>query len=164
MHLFFPSDSSSSWWAVRATSGLDLGLLYGNLPIGVPAVVGDLCTDFQKQSHTVNRSDASILLFQIPLELGVHVGLGSFRDRATWRGFVLGAAWVPTLTYLKPSTGDGQGNLSLAGLELSLDLTTLDTKEERRPRQHYRFAAVVLPATQEGAPFVATMSFGAVWY
>jgi hypothetical protein len=165
MHFVMPKATGDSpWWALRAGGGIDLGVLYGNVPTGVTPVAGDLCPKFEKATHDVDYGDGPLLLFQVPFHLGVQMGLGNFHDGYAWRGIVLGAGWAPTFTYLKPSGVGGHGHVSLAGMELSLDFTTLYGRTDGHPQRHIRFSALLLPATESGAPFMMTFAFGAVWY
>lgn len=154
-----------AWFAFRAGGGLDLQMHYLRLPTGIPQVDGELCTDTSKRSHEVVARNRPELVFQIPLNIGGHVGLGSYVDPYTWRGLVLGLAWAPSYLHVGPFTSTGSGQFSPLGVEMTFDFTTLHARTKKPVTEsHLRMAATItIPVTDKEA-LLGTLGFGWVWY
>jgi hypothetical protein len=153
--------NNSTWWGLRAGGGLDLDLLYAKVPLGIPAVSGQLCQRLKTDGAQVQYGDSSVLLVQIPATIGGELGLGSTDDTATWHGIVLGAAWAPTLTVLQPWITGGDVSASYLGTELTVDFASIDATGARFASK--RLAAMLVLPVREAGPLVLTLSFGAVW-
>lgn len=171
----------SSWWGLRAASGLDLDYLQLRSPAGIPPVAGALCERVQRWSHDVAYRAAPTLLAEVPLVLGVQAAFGGFEDGSTWRGVVLGIAWAPSLSLLFPSVADHGGSLRYLGAELTVDFASFElggssagavraggrssTRDGRPSREaHLRVTASVSPAIDDDEPVIAKLGIGAVWY
>ena len=159
-------DGSSSWWALRVATGLDLQLLHAQVPIGIRPFSGELCSEVAKNSHTVESAPSSLLLGRFPLTLGAHLGIGGLDDLMVWRGVVLGLAWSPSYTVVIPwRSGGGGGHLTPLGFELTFDFTTLHASlRERSPESHFRISVSVDPSIDGSQPTTATLGLGLVWY
>jgi hypothetical protein len=156
-----PQGRSASWWGFRVGAGLDIALLYAKVPTGIPDMTGKLCARVKSDGAEVQYAGSSVLLLQIPVFVGAMLGLGTGAEKEIWRGIVLGAAWAPTLTYLKPWVATDSLDASFLGMELTLDFATVrrDSGHEAGKRAAL---FLLLPARQNG-PAVLTLSFGAVW-
>jgi hypothetical protein len=155
--------SGPTWWGFRAGGGLDLDLLYGRVPTGIPDMSGRLCADIQRQAAAVQVQGSSVLLVQIPAFFGAELGIGAGGDEDTWRGIVLGAAWAPALTWFQPWVAGGSFDASYLGTELTLDFVTLRRGVPTQDPGKRVSLFLLLPPQQRG-PAVVTVSFGAVWY
>jgi hypothetical protein len=154
------SGRGATWWGFRVGGGLDLELLYARVATGIPDTTGKLCARVKADGAEVQYRATSMVLGQLPLHLGLELGLGTGADGT--RGVVLGAAWTPTFSYIKPWVADGDLRASVLGAELSVDLTTV---HESLPKQTgYRFAFFLLLPGQDRSPAVMTLSFGVFWY
>jgi hypothetical protein len=146
------------WWDLRLGAGLDVDLLYAKVPT---ITQGKLCALVAQAGADVRYEDSSVLLVQVPAVVGAEMGLRT-RDDATWHGIVLGWAWTPALTILKPWVTDGYVGASLLGTELSLDLAMARGVAAQEAIK--RLAVfLVLPMTEDG-PATMTLSFAGVWY
>lgn len=155
----------ASWWGMRAVVGLDLHALYAHVPVGLPAVRGELCSQVVRTRYTVATASSPILLMQIPVTLGVHLGLGKFEEPTRWRGVVLGLGWSPFLVHAVGSGGALDSHLNLTGVELTADFTTLHAGPgSGRPESHLRASVYFAPATDEKRVTMGTLAFGAAWY
>src|SRR5262249_12881547 len=134
--------------------------LYASSPTGLPPVLGEPCTQVQNQQRELQYEGSSHLLVQVPFNFGVHVGIGEFHDRATWRGVVLGAAWSPSISYL-----DCGGSFRYLGAEVTIDFVTLTGAVAKRAHEsQLRIAVFFLPPSQSTDPILAMLSLGAVSY
>lgn len=153
-----------AWWGLRAATGLDLQVHTLRVPRGIKPVDGDLCDQVAKSDHEVKWAYVPELLVQVPIDLGFHVGLGSFVDPQTWRGLVLGAAWAPSFIHVGPWTSSGSTQVSPLGFELTFDFTTLQAQKKKGEDQHLRMAASVTIPTASYEAFLGSLGFGWVWY
>jgi len=150
-------------WALRAGGGLDLDYAYVHMPTGVPDVTGELCSTFQRRALTVARESASMLVVQVPLQLGAQLGLGSFRSGPSWKGVVIGATWAPSFTHLEPSAGERTTDVRFFGTELTADLVTLE--DGAAPSQpHWRFSLFLSPPSRRDEALILKLGAGAVWH
>lgn len=162
-----PPDPSAHFpfWALRAGAGIDLDYLYVHVPTGMPDLTGELCVTVQKRAPYLKREHGSMLLVRVPLQMGAHVGIGSFRDAFTWRGIVVGASWSPSLTHLEPSVGPRDTSFRWFGTEVTLDFVTLHAAPSASAfPAHWRVAAQLSPPNRQGDPLLLALSLGAVWY
>lgn len=150
-------------WAFRAGGGIDLDYLYVHMPTGIPDVSGELCSTVQKRTPSVTRESASMLLVQVPLQLGAQLGLGSFRSGPSWRGIVIGAAWAPSLTHLEPSAGDRSTEVRFFGTEMTADLVTLKSVPGPAP-PNWRFSLFLSPPSRRNEALILKLGVGAAWY
>jgi hypothetical protein len=147
------------WWSVEATSGLHVAALRVRAPTGIPAVSGDTCSKVQNSDHEVAFDTRAATLVSVPLALGPRVGLGGFRDDATWRGVAVGLAWSPALVFL-----DGRSSVLPLGVELAVDVTTLRARPPTiLPKDAHVRLSVGARAPAGGAASV-TFGLGIVWY
>ncbi|MBI3201965.1 MAG: hypothetical protein HYZ29_10510 [Myxococcales bacterium] len=154
---------SSTFSAFRIAGGVDFSYLYFAFPVGYDIQQGGRC---QTGEVPAKYDGASMMQLNVPLNLGAHVGLGGFGAGSAWRGLVLGLAYSPSYSYTKASEAtEGQGNFNWAGVELTVDVTTLEALLDKQAAEaHFRFAAFLLPPLKEGWPWLLTAGFGAVWY
>jgi hypothetical protein len=163
MSLSLPDPSlGGTWTALRVATGVDFSYAYIGFPIQTVAVNtypdGSVATGYGTEYE-----GTSLLLINVPLQLGGMIGLGSF-DGAEWRGIALGASWTPAYSYVKPGEGDGSGDFNYAGFEISLDILGKDGPlAASAPRAHGKVFAFLLPPVGD-LPLVATFGGGAVWY
>jgi hypothetical protein len=155
------SGAGVRWRGFRVGGGLDLALLYGSVPTGMPSVSGDLCARVKNDGVQVQYQGSSMLLAQVPLFLGVEVGMGADEGNTGSHGVVFGAAWAPALTYVKPWVVDGDVSASYLGAELTLDFGTMRQGDSREASK--RIAVFLLLPPDSSGPAVLTVSFGAVW-
>lgn len=151
------------WWALRASGGLDLEMLYVRVPSGIASVDDELCTDVAKSRHEVRARPVPELLVRVPLALGGFVGLGQLVDPVTWRGVVVGLAWAPSFVHVGPWTRSGRTQFSPLGAELTLDITTLQAAA-KKPEPHLRMAASLTVPVSDDEAWLGSLSFGWVWY
>ncbi len=149
--------SEWSWWGLRLGAGLDANLLYAKVPANPSK---RLCLDVERTGSDVQYQDSSVLLVQVPLLLGAEVGLGN-PSGASWEGVVLGWAWAPTLTVVKPWIAPADFEVSCLGTELTLDFGATRGVGAHEGK---RVAVFLLLPVLDGAPTVLTLSFGAAWY
>jgi hypothetical protein len=101
--------------------------------------------------------------FQIPLELGVGIGLGKFRDGGKWKGVGLSASYKPTIDIMV-FDGNADANFNYLGFEIGADIVTLDSFVEKyAERAHIRVSGFFLPPVSD-LPLVLMLGAGAVWY
>jgi hypothetical protein len=155
-------EGGSTWWGMRVGAGLDLDLLYGKVPTGISDMSGKLCARVKSDGADVQYAGSSVLLLQMPIIFGAQLGLGASDESANWHGIVLGAAWAPGLTYIKPWGTGGDLNASYLGTELTVDFATIHAGPSREPGK--RAAVFLLLPVRDDGPVVLTFSFGAVWY
>lgn len=158
-------DERSFLWGLRAGAGVDIDLLYLHSPTGIPDASGELCQRVQASKPNLREESGSLLLLQIPLQLGAHLGFGSFQDAETWSGAVVGVAFAPSLLHLEPSIGPRSTAFRWAGVEMTVDSVRL----EAAPRSagdgaHLRFALFVAPPTKRSEALLFKLSAGLVWY
>ncbi len=157
-----PAPGQSSWWGLRFVGGLDLGLLYGRVDTGLPDVSGQLCAQVESGGAKVQYRGSTIFLAQFSASFGAQVGFGGTSDSEGWHGLVLGAAIVPTLTYLNPWVADSSLGFSFLGTELTLDFATLASGTAQEDAKRVSLFLVLPP--EDHGPMVATVSFGVVWH
>lgn len=150
-------------WALRAGGGIDLDYLYVHIPTGIPEVSGELCSTVQKRAPSVTRESGSMLLVQVPLQLGAQLGIGSFRPGPSWRGVIIGAAWAPSLTHLEPSAGERSTEVRFFGTEMTADLVTFEN-EPGPTRPHWRFSLFLSPPSRRNEALILKLGVGAAWY
>ncbi len=156
-----PTPGKSSWWGVRMVGGLDLALVYARVDTGLPDVTGQLCARLESDGVSVQYRGSTVLLGQFSAAFGAHLGLGDASRSDAWHGVVLGAAIVPTLTYLQPWVTDATLDGSFLGIELTVDFATMPygTAEESAKR----VALFLLFPPEDKGPMTAQLSFGVVW-
>jgi hypothetical protein len=157
-----PSQRGTSFWGFRAGAGLDLDILFAKVATGIADMTGKLCARVKSDGAEVDYKGSSLLLTQIPFFLGGELGLGHPSDGGGWHGVVLGAAWAPSVTYLKPWVTDGNLSASYLGTELTVDFVDAHGGTSRDVSQ--RVALFLLFPVIDHAPAVITVSFGAVWH
>jgi hypothetical protein len=151
------------WWAFRAGTGLDLSLLYANVPTGIPDMTGKLCARVKADGAAVGYQGSAVLLAQLPLLLGGEFALATDSGSESSHGVVLGAAWAPSIGYLKPWVADASLDASFLGAELTIDFASWRPAAAPARQSSKRVALfLVLPARDQG-PLIVTASFGAVW-
>jgi hypothetical protein len=156
-----PTPGQTSWWGVRLVGGLDLGLLYARVDTGLGDVSGQLCARLENDGVSVQYRGSTVLLGQLSTAIGAHLGLGDGSQSDAWHGVVLGAAIVPTLTYLQPWVADGTVDGSFLGFELSLDFATVQYGTAQMSGK--RVSLFLLFPPEDKGPMVAQLSFGIVW-
>jgi hypothetical protein len=156
-----PTPGQSSWWGLRIVGGLDLALVYARVDTGMPDVTGQLCARLETQGASVQYRGSTVLMGQLSAGFGAHLGLGDASRSDAWHGVVLGAALVPTLTYLQPWVTAATVDGSFLGIELTLDFATMQfgTAEESAKR----LALFLLFPPEDKGPMTAQLSFGIVW-
>jgi hypothetical protein len=101
-------------------------------------------------------------------QLGVHVGVGSYRTPTLWRGVVLGAAYSPAyVMWIDIGNSDfNSGGFNYAGVELTLDMTALevDPAAGNPSEPQLRAFALLLPRIDDELPWLLSIGIGAVWY
>lgn len=157
-------DGASSWWAFRATAGLDLHVYHLHSPVALPPVNGGLCSEVSKGRYELVYESSSSLFVQVPLFIGGHVALGKL-DELRWSGVVLGAAWAPSFIHAGALSSRASSHLNPLGLELTVDFAVLHARVHGRPPEpQIRVAFFFAPHTLDSHPAVGTLSMGAVWY
>jgi hypothetical protein len=156
-----PDGSGRTWWGGRVGLGLDIGLLYTRTPSGLTDTSGELCARIRSDGSQVQYQSSSMLLAQFPFFIGTQFGVGTQGGGDDWRGVVLGAAWAPAITYLKPWDAGGQLNLDLFGTELTLDFASL---RNGTPNEAAKRIALYLLVPVENRAVTAFLSFGLVWH
>jgi hypothetical protein len=154
---------SRTFSAFRISGGVDFWSLHFAFPTGYDVQQGGTC---RTGEVPMKYDGTSMMQLNVPLNLGVHVGLGGFDSRSSWGGLVLGLAYSPSYSYSKASEAtEGQGNFNWAGVELTVDITTLEALLDKQAASaHFRLAAFLLPPLKEGWPWLFTAGCGAVWY
>lgn len=152
------------WSALRIAAGADFSYAYIGFPVqsvetrffpGPPPATAI--------SYGYDYEGTSLLLLNVPVQLGGMIGLGDF-DGLEWRGVALSASWSPSLTYAKAGEGDGSTDFNYLGFELGLDILGKDgPMEAQAPRAHGKVFGFLLPPIGD-LPLVATLGGGAVWY
>jgi hypothetical protein len=157
-----PPGHGLRWWGLRAGGGVDLNLMYANVATGIADASGSLCARLKSDGAAVRYKESSLLMVQMPGYLGAELGLGTNGGDGSWSGIVVGAAWAPAITYIKPWVADGELDVSYLGTELTLDFVTMHegALEEAGKRIALFF---LLPAREQG-PVIMTISLGALWY
>ena len=80
-------------------------------------------------------------------------------------GSVVWAAARPSLPRVDDDAALPSPAAEPAGFEVSLDVATLSGAVDRLAQEaHFRIAGFVMPPVNDGAPWVGTLSMGAVWY
>lgn len=152
-------------WALRAGAGVDIDYLYAQIPTGIDEASGELCATVQKRSPRVNTESGSMLLLQLPLQFGAHIGIGRFHDGLSFRGVVVGAAWAPSLSHIEPVAGPRSTEIRWFGTEVTVDFVDL---EHRSTSPTYpaslRISAFLSPPSRKFEPLIVTLGVGAVWY
>ena len=149
-----------SWVGLHMKPGLDFSALAMVTPELKISYAGGKCSG----GDVTYRTDTSMAI-TIPADLGIDFGLGGFNDQGRWRGVVLGLSYVPSYNYFKSGGGDWAGSLNYVGFGLNLDFTSLEAALERQASEaHFRIVLFLLPAIQDGWPWIFTLSLGAVWY
>lgn len=106
-----------------------------------------------------------MLLFQLPLQIGGHIGIGRFHDGTTFRGIVVGAAWAPSLTHFEPSAGPRSTDFRWLGTELTFDFVDLEARPTTTNHPAiFRISASLSPPSRKLDPLVFKLGLGAVWY
>jgi hypothetical protein len=156
-----PTPGQSSWWGLRVVGGLDLALVYARVDTGMPNVTGQLCARLENEGASVQYRGSTVLMGQLSASLGAHLGIGDASQADAWHGVVLGAALVPTITYLQPWVADATVDGSFLGIELTVDFATMPygTAEESAKR----VALFLLFPPEDKGPMTAQLSFGVVW-
>jgi hypothetical protein len=152
-----PNPLASTWWGLRLGAGVDVDLLYAKAPTDTP---GRLCRLVARPGAAVQYKDSSVLLVRIPVLFGAELGLRT-GEGPNWRGMVLGWAWAPAFTMLKPWTTVGHLEGSVLGSELTMDFAAergLVPWEAGK-----RVAVFLLLPTGDSGPAVMALSFGGVW-
>lgn len=157
-----PPGRGLRWWGFRAGGGVDLNLLYANVATGIADASGSLCARLKADGAAVRYKESSVLMVQMPGYVGAELGLGNNGNDGSWSGIVIGAAWAPAISYIKPWVADGEFNVSYLGTELTLDFVTMH--EGALEEAGKRIALFVLLPAREHGPLIMTVSFGAVWY
>jgi hypothetical protein len=157
-----PAVGRSTWWGVRASAGLDLGLLYARVDTGLPDVSGQLCERLKDDGVAVQYRGSTVLMTQLTVGVGAQVGIGEDTAADGWHGIVLGAALVPSATYLQPWVTAGSVDGSFLGTELTLDFATMANGTAQESAK--RISLFVSLPTQDGGPLFTTLSFGIVWF
>jgi hypothetical protein len=152
-----PNALASTWWGLRVGAGLDVDLLYAKVPTDTS---GRLCPLVTRPGADVQYVDSPVLLLQIPAILGGELGLRT-GESPIWRGIVLGWAWAPALTILKPWVTNGRLDVSVLGSELTMDFAAGRGTVPQEAGK--RVAVFLLLPTTDGGPAVMTLSFGGVW-
>ncbi len=154
-----PDESSGSFAAFRLGAGIDGSVLY------VRPAVGYAYNKSTGKNVGLKRQDRAWLYANIPLQLGVHFGIGRFRTDRIWRGIVLGFVYSPTWTYrMDIQSLDGQGQFNFAGFEADLDITSIEARRGLQAESQIRLSAYVLPRIKPDMPWLASVGIGAVWY
>jgi hypothetical protein len=156
------SGHGATLWGVRMGGGLDLALLYGSLPSGVDDPSGKLCARVKSDGVPIQYHGSAVLLAQLPLFLGPELGLGTLESDGEWHGVVLGAAWAPAFTYLKPWGAVGELRVTDLGAELAVDFVTV--RDGTAKQTGTRVAVHLVAPAQAGGPLLGTVSFGILWY
>jgi len=161
-----PSKGGASFTAFRVTSGVDISYLYFAFPAGYDVQQGASCAAVSGQQANIRYESSSLMQLNVPLNLGVHFGLGGFGAGSSWSGLVVGLAYSPSYSYTKVKDAtEGQGNMNWAGAELTVDVTTLEALlDEQAKEAHFRVAVFLLPPLKDGWPWLLTAGGGAVWY
>lgn len=136
----------------RPKSGLLFGLRAG-VGLGLAAVLAAKNED--KKGFTVDGG----LGYQVPLFLGGQVLLGSFHDRATWSGAVLGFDLFPA--YRKFGVQGEDGSFAFPGFRGTLELMTLKAQSKRDGG--FQLALEFTPRGQK-RPMAAVIGIGKAWY
>jgi hypothetical protein len=156
---------SASFWAFRIGSGLDLHMLHARTPIGIRPADGELCSRIAQTSHEAEAKNESLPVLHVPLEIGVLLALGSFRDATHWHGVVLGAAWSPSFIHVGyPGTGSAASYFHHLGIALTIDFASLQADHASRREMHLRVVVSLAQSATSGQPMLGTVGVGPVWY
>ncbi len=156
-----PTTSSGSFAAFQLGTGVDGSVLYVRPPSGYAYDI----SNNKVAARGLKRQDRAWLYANVPLQLGVHFGIGSFRTQTIWRGVVLGLVYSPTWTYrLDIQSLDGEGRFNFAGFEADLDVASIEARRGLVSESQIRVSAYVLPRVKSDLPWLASIGIGAVWY
>jgi len=156
-----PTTSSGSFAAFQLGTGVDGSVLYVRPPSGYAYDI----SNNKVAARGLKRQDRAWLYANVPLQLGVHFGIGGFRTQTIWRGVVLGLVYSPTWTYrLDIQSLDGEGKFNFAGFEVDLDVASIEARRGLFAESQIRVSAYVLPRIKSDLPWLASIGIGAVWY
>jgi hypothetical protein len=140
--------------AFRLGMGRESNFLYVRYPDGY---------DYGGNYREVSHDSRGFWLVNLPLQVGFHLGLGKFRTQDTWRGAVVGIAYSPTAQFeIDMNQTEGDFRFNELGVELSVDITTIDTAESNETQ--IRLMIYGLLPKDDDHPGVLTLGLGAAFY
>jgi len=156
-----PASGSTSWAAFRLGVRLDVSGLY----VRPPEKYSYKTTNGQVTARDEKFDNVAYVYGVLPLQAGVHFGLGDFRLPTLWRGLALGLAYSPAWIFSlkigeKENATDSRFNY--AGFELSIDTVKIEAESGSQPQ--LRLSALVLPKVKDDLPWLASAGIGAIWY
>lgn len=153
-------EGSNTWYAFKVSSGVDFSYFAFSQP-----TIWRSSSERDCLSGSAEYINTSLLSLNVPFPVGVHFGLGGFGSAERWRGLVLGLSYAPSITYTKPSEGDGTSTFNPAGFDISFDITSLEaTLDSMAAAAHFRINVFILPPVTKDTPLFGTLGLGAVWY
>jgi hypothetical protein len=156
-----PRISSGTFAAFRLGAGIDGSVLYARPPSGY---------DYQVSGSTITGRDTAYadrawLYGVASAQLGLHVGIGSYKTQTIWRGVLLGVAYSPAFLYqLDIASLSGSGKLNPAGVEADLDLASLKAQKDVTAESQIRLSAFLMPRVRSDLPWLLQLGLGAAWY
>jgi hypothetical protein len=157
-----PTSGESSWWGLRVTGGVDLGLMYGRVDTGMADVTGQLCAQVESNGQSVQYRGSTVFLAQFSAAVGAQFGFGDATKSDAWHGLVFGAAIVPAVTYINPWVANASLDGSLLGTELTLDFASMAYGSAQEDAK--RLSLFLLLPPEDRGTMMATLSFGVVWH
>ena len=158
-----PTLDSGGWVGFDVGVGGMASVLYSRPPIGY-TYKG---TGTSVATRETRRENQALLYVTAPGVIGIHFGIGRYRNLQLWRGVVLGFAYAPALVYSMQigSTSGGHAYLDYAGFQASLDLATPDAAPGKSANQlQPRLSAMLQPRIEKNGPWLLSLGFGAAWY
>lgn len=156
-----PRVSSSTFAAFRLGLGIDGNVLYVRPPAGYSySVNGGAVT-----TRDTRYADRAWLYGVASGQLGLHIGVGTYATRTIWRGVLIGVAYSPAFLYrLDIASLSGAAELNPAGVELDLDITSLQAQRNISAEPQIRLSALLLPRVRSDLPWLLSLGLGAAWY
>jgi hypothetical protein len=150
-----PAESSGTFFAFRLDAGLDTNVFWAQRPSGY---------SYAGTTRTTRHANQALWVVTAPLEIGFGIGAGSFADKLTWRGVVIGAAYAPAPEFtMDLRNTSGEFRFNPAGAEITADITHLSA-EHADAEMQIRITLWGLLPLSDDRPGLLSLGIGAVWY
>jgi hypothetical protein len=152
-----PTVTSGTFVAFRGGVGFDTDFFYARHENGLNA---DGSASHRNQALWVNS---------LPFELGIGIAGGHFIEKTSWKGVIVGVSYAPAVQFrmdLKNAFGEGKSWLGFnpAGVQVSVDITKMDVKDDTNNSMQIRLLAWGLLPMDVERPGFASIGVGAIWY
>jgi hypothetical protein len=150
-----PAESNGTFFAFRLDAGLDTDVFWARKPSGY---------SYSGSTRNTLRADQALWVVTAPLEIGFGVGAGSFADKLTWHGVIVGASYAPAPEFtMDLRNTSGEFRFNPAGAEISADITHLSAEHDDSEMQ-IRVTLWGLLPMHDDRPGLLSLGIGAIWY